>query len=211
MNYSAIYDSLIQKYGTWKKPSSYTERHRKLPGCLGGEYVEGNAFYLPARVHFICHLLLVKMYPDNPRVTHAAFRMSNWRIYGTKEYAWLKEKWAAHMREVMRTGANPMKDPKHVAKISGEYSPTKREDVRGKIAASRKGKTASNRTKEKMSAASKGKPKTLEHNAAVSKAKTGVPNPQKKYACECGYVSTGSGIFRHQRATNHQGKEYVYA
>ena len=37
MNYQRHYDLLIEKHGTWEKPKDgYVERHRKLPGCMGG-------------------------------------------------------------------------------------------------------------------------------------------------------------------------------
>jgi len=62
MNYQKHYDLLIEKYGSWLKPKDvYTERHRKLPGNVGGKYVEGNAFYMSARAHFVAHLLLAKI------------------------------------------------------------------------------------------------------------------------------------------------------
>ena len=130
MNYEQIYENLIAKYGTWEKPKGvYTERHRILPGCIGGEYVKGNAFYVPARVHFIAHYLLAKVYPDNLEIGHALFRMSNSRKYGSKVYAWAKEHWAdliqgnnnpAKRKEVRKkiSDNNPMKDPLMVEKAA---------------------------------------------------------------------------------------------
>lgn len=63
MNYRRIYDNLIAKHGSWEKPKGvYAERHRKIPGCAGGKYVKGNAFYMSARAHFLAHLLLARIY-----------------------------------------------------------------------------------------------------------------------------------------------------
>lgn len=62
MDYKKHYDRLVVKYGACKKPKGvYTERHRKLPGYLGGEYVSGNAFYMSARAHYVAHLLWAKI------------------------------------------------------------------------------------------------------------------------------------------------------
>lgn len=210
MDYRSIYNAVIDKYGTWKKPKGvYTERHRKVPGHLGGTYVKGNAFYVPARVHFICHLLLVKLYPGEKGILTPAFRMSNRRKYGSKHYSWVKSKWACEMREVMKTNSNPMKNPESVAKVSGERSPTKRAEVRAKISSSKIGMRISADTKVKMSNSAVGKPKTKEHNESVSKAKLGVPNVQTRYVCECGLVSTGSGLHFHQKSSGHIGKECI--
>lgn len=65
MNYQRIYDNLIAKHGTWEKPKGvHTERHRKIPGYLGGEYVKGNAFYVSVRVHYLAHVIWAKITND---------------------------------------------------------------------------------------------------------------------------------------------------
>lgn len=72
MDYQRHYDLLIEKYGTWEKPKGvYTERHRKIPGCMGGEYVKGNAFYMSAKAHFVAHKLLVKLHPGEINILRA--------------------------------------------------------------------------------------------------------------------------------------------
>ena len=73
MDYEHHYDRLVEKYGTWEKPKDvYTERHRKLSGCMGGEYVKGNAFYMSAKAHFVAHKLLVKLHPGEINILRAA-------------------------------------------------------------------------------------------------------------------------------------------
>jgi len=130
MDYKKLHETLVMKYGSWDKPADvYTERHRVLPGCLGGKYTKGNAFYVPARVHFIAHYLLAKIYPTDVEVGHALFRMSNSRKYSSKIYAWAKEHWANLIRgdnnpakraEVRQkiSDNNPMKDPAMVEKAA---------------------------------------------------------------------------------------------
>lgn len=163
MDYDRLHKTLVLKYGTWEKPKEvYTERHRIVPGCVGGRYSKGNAFYVPARVHFIAHYLLAKVYPDNVELGHALFRMSNSKKYGSKTYSWAKEHWANLIRgennpakrdEVRKkiSDNNPMKDPamvkkaaewsrseegrKHMSdRVSGENNPSCRLDVKVKRA-----------------------------------------------------------------------------
>lgn len=77
MNYKKQYDLLIEKYGCEKKPKfTYVERHRKVPGCMGGNYEAGNAFYVSARVHYLAHRLLAKIYPDVPGIRVADYLMN---------------------------------------------------------------------------------------------------------------------------------------
>jgi len=94
MDYQRHYDLLIEKYGTWKKPKGvYTERHRKLPGCMGGKYVEGNTFYMSAKAHFVAHVLLMKLSPGKInliRAVHIAAHKGKFRL-SSRFYAIFKE------------------------------------------------------------------------------------------------------------------------
>jgi len=49
-----------------RTPNGYTEKHRIIPGCMGGKYVPGNVVHLTAREHFVCHLLLTRMITKEP-------------------------------------------------------------------------------------------------------------------------------------------------
>jgi|14BtaG_2_1085337.scaffolds.fasta_scaffold00177_6 hypothetical protein len=55
----------------------YTERHHIIPKCMGGDNSEDNLVDLPAKAHYIAHLLLTKMYPENRSIRFAfsAMRM----------------------------------------------------------------------------------------------------------------------------------------
>lgn len=70
MNYNRIYASIVLRAKseedvrrTNKKAGHYYERHHILPRSLGGADSNTNLAYLTAREHFICHWLLVKLYP----------------------------------------------------------------------------------------------------------------------------------------------------
>lgn len=147
MNYSEVYNKLIDKYGTWEKPKGvYTERHRKLPGCLGGKYEKGNAFYVSARVHFILHYLLAKIHPYDKELAHALFRMSNNRKYGSKVYAWAKEHWA----KLITGESNPAKRPEVRKKIS-ENNPMKNPALVSKAAEWSRSEEGRKRSSERFS------------------------------------------------------------
>ena len=44
--------------------NEYTEKHHIIPRCVGGDNSKSNLVILTAREHFICHLLLTKMFSD---------------------------------------------------------------------------------------------------------------------------------------------------
>jgi len=84
MNYQKIYESIIykaqNKQRTKEKKSSlnyiYYERHHILPKCLGGKNDKNNLVLLTAREHYICHRLLVLIYPKNRKIIDAYHRMT---------------------------------------------------------------------------------------------------------------------------------------
>ena len=78
MNYKLVYSKIISSYGAKKKPKGvYTERHHIIPKSVGGSDDPANLVYLPARVHFICHSLLRKIYPTSSKLKFAFWAMCN--------------------------------------------------------------------------------------------------------------------------------------
>ena len=63
MNYTHIYWSIIHKR-LHNKADSYVERHHIIPRSEGGSDDCDNIVALTAREHYICHLLLAKIYND---------------------------------------------------------------------------------------------------------------------------------------------------
>lgn len=70
MNYKKIYELIIEKYKQLNfqklnrsdKNYIYLETHHIMPRCMNGTDDLENLVNLPAREHFICHLLLPKIY-----------------------------------------------------------------------------------------------------------------------------------------------------
>ena len=69
--YKRWYISIVEK--DWSSFSGYKEKHHKIPRSLGGTNSKENIVSLPAKAHFICHKLLVKITTgDNKRrMAHA--------------------------------------------------------------------------------------------------------------------------------------------
>ncbi len=61
MNHQRIYNSIIEKRKIIPA-CGYTETHHILPRCLGGTDSKDNLVLLTAKEHYICHLLLTKMF-----------------------------------------------------------------------------------------------------------------------------------------------------
>lgn len=67
MNYQEIYNRIVKR--RLENPlETYTEKHHIIPKSLGGDNKKTNLVKLSAREHYICHLLLTKIY--NTGVAH---------------------------------------------------------------------------------------------------------------------------------------------
>lgn len=75
MNYQRIYNQIIER-AQHRKLEGYKEKHHILPRCLGGTNDKENIAELTAREHFLCHMLLIEIYPKNFKLIHTVFMMS---------------------------------------------------------------------------------------------------------------------------------------
>lgn len=74
MNYKKIYDNIIlnaKNRDNSKLNTKYFECHHIIPKCMGGTDDENNIVKLTLREHYICHKLLVEIYPNNKKIIHA--------------------------------------------------------------------------------------------------------------------------------------------
>ncbi len=76
MNYKQIYDNIIN-YRLDNPLNGYTERHHILPRSLGGNDDKSNLVDLSAREHYICHLLLTKIYPKGSQEYYKMIKAYN--------------------------------------------------------------------------------------------------------------------------------------
>ena len=70
MQYEKIYYQIIERAKD-RLLTEYGEKHHILPKCLGGDNSKENLVKLTFREHFLCHWILCKIYPNNPKIHHA--------------------------------------------------------------------------------------------------------------------------------------------
>lgn len=71
MNYLKIYNDIIKKAiseNRKKGNCKYYELHHITPRCLGGSNKKENLVHLTGKEHWLVHLLLIEIYPENIRL-----------------------------------------------------------------------------------------------------------------------------------------------
>ena len=148
----------------------YTEKHHIIPKCMGGDNKERNLAILTPEEHYVCHQLLVKIYPDNRKLVYSTHMMCVGRNKTTnKMYGWLKRKHSDIQRERMLILSK--------GEDNNFYGKTHSVESKGKMSTAKR--NISDETRLKMSLAKKGKKQLPEHIANASKSRTGKPSPLK--------------------------------
>lgn len=106
MNYKLVYNCLIERAKN-RSLKCYTEKHHIIPRCIGGCNNKDNIVKLTAREHYVAHLLLLKIYPNNYSLVHAAMMMcvnskNQKRKTTNRIYGWLREKYAKQRSQIYR-------------------------------------------------------------------------------------------------------------
>jgi len=86
MDYSGIYIKLIER-AKGRIVDGYTEKHHIIPRCMGGDNKSRNLVSLTPEEHYLCHLLLVRIYPNNHKLVYAANMMGN---MGATKKRWIR-------------------------------------------------------------------------------------------------------------------------
>jgi hypothetical protein len=103
MDYKLIYDNIILKARGLNRNKNdgkcYYENHHIIPKSFGGSNRKENRVLLTAKEHFLCHKLLVEIYPDSDKMVYAMNRMMfsrncfikrDYKI-SSREYAWYRK------------------------------------------------------------------------------------------------------------------------
>lgn len=125
MNYKRIHDSIIERAKT-RVNSGYTETHHIIPKCLGGTNENHNLVELTPEEHFLIHILLVKIFPDNHNLIFAVKLMcehdSTNRV-NNKMYGWIKR---LHSKETSvkfkKMWSNPQKRQQIIASMKVSFN-----------------------------------------------------------------------------------------
>ena len=72
----------------------YTEIHHIIPRCMGGSNDKTNLVSLTPEEHFVAHQLLVKIYPNNPKLVYAVRMMCFGNRRSNKLYGWIKRRYS---------------------------------------------------------------------------------------------------------------------
>lgn len=104
MNYQKIYNQIIERAKN-RIPDGYIERHHIIPKCMGGSDENHNLVALTPEEHFVAHILLIKIYPENKNLIFACNKMC--RPIKTsrpkrKLYGWLKRLHSERISELMQ-------------------------------------------------------------------------------------------------------------
>lgn len=157
MNHQQVYISIISKAKNRIMWIPYFEKHHIIPQSMGGSDEPENIVLLTAREHFICHLLLSKIYGGS--MIYAAWMMSNMSKYTSKDYAWLKEKCSklrkgkTYFEIYGKENINPRKG-KTYEEIYGDNRAL---EIKNKVSEGQKGITRSKDFKRNLSEKNKGR------------------------------------------------------
>jgi 5-methylcytosine-specific restriction endonuclease McrA len=172
--YTKIYHSIITRANN-RSLSDYCESHHIVPKSLGGSNLKENLVNLTAREHFICHLLLTKMYTgkDKDKMVHAAWAMTTLENEHQQRY-----KINSKIYEILRKQYAELRSKQMIGKPGRKHS----DETKKKISEARKGKSngpMSEESKKRLSESLKGKNlgkiRTPEQKQAQSERQKGRP------------------------------------
>jgi hypothetical protein len=173
MNYKTIYITLMDR-AKYRTITGYREKHHIQPKCMGGNDDPENIVSLTAEEHYLAHLLLVKIYPENNKLIFAAKMMtvsSSGHIRSNKLYGWLRRKAAIASSESQKGKSYGNKFKKGQigwsrGKKLGSYSDERKNNMK-------KPKTTTiNMKKPKSTTINMKKPKSDDHKNSISAAKS---------------------------------------
>jgi hypothetical protein len=179
MNYSKIYDLLIEK-AKKRIIEGYKETHHIIPRCIGGTEDPSNLVDLTAREHFIAHLLLCEIYPKNRGIRLALWMMANVKDTNQKRHVPSSRLYEIIRREYsysIKGGNNPRFGVKHLPETKEKMSIKAKERIGNKNAFH--GKSHSDETKEKIKESVTGLKHTVETKQKMSETRKGKKSGRK--------------------------------
>lgn len=196
MDYKKHYDFLIGKANNRELPKDvYSEKHHILPKCLGGNNNKENVVKLLPKEHYIAHLLLFRLHPNNQKLVFAFWMMCNGNrkknrkyVVSGKIYEEIRTKFIeiVKQREPFFKGKQHTEESKQKNRIAHLGKSTwdgkiHSEESKKKMRESALGKKLSEETKNKLSQFWKGKPKSDETKNKMSESSKGDGNNYKRF------------------------------
>ena len=184
--YKLHYDRLVDRARN-RILDLFVEVHHILPRCLGGSDDENNLVCFTPEEHFVAHQLLLKIYPNEPKLAYGALMMTTDK-YGhrvhNKLYGWIKRKLSEN--NCFPAGSEAAKQR---AKKCGESQKGKKlsDEHKRNLANSMIGKHHSVETKSKMSLAALNRSEETKqrrkemHSSSEYREKLRVASSKKKW------------------------------
>jgi len=146
----------------------YFEKHHIVPRCLNGSDDKDNLILLTAKEHYLCHRLLIHMYPTNLGVKYAFYRMT----FDKKGKHFISSLDYAYARELYHSIPKKSHYERWVEKYGKEEADRKYTNMIFKL----KNHIFSDEHRKNLSIRQKGiskQPLTSEHKQKISKANEG--------------------------------------
>jgi hypothetical protein len=175
MNYQKIYEDLISKAKSEnrkKYKGVYYEKHHIIPRCLCGKDDKENKVLLTPKEHFICHKLLIRIYPDTAKLINALWMMSNVRLNNRRNY-----RIGSREYEKLRQVYSKDTSIRVKGKNNGMYGKKMSEYTKRRLKEANLGRSISIESRLKMSESRKGIKKSEEWKRKLSLSKIGEKNP----------------------------------
>ena len=226
MDYKLHYNNLMEKVKNRKLSNDvYKERHHIIPKCLGGGNGKDNIVELLPREHYIAHLLLFKIYPNNQKLSYAFWMMCNGYkkdirgyVVSGRIYEEIRNKFIKMVKEREPTfkgkrHTEESKQKNRESHLGRKVWLGKRhtEESKQKMSEYHTGKKLSEETKKKMSEYHTGKKLSEETKKKMSESAMGDKNNYKRYLERTGLPHVGSKPIKQYSLEGEFIREWVNA
>jgi hypothetical protein len=225
MNYRKIYNQIIlnaKKENRIKNNGFYYESHHIIPKCIGGSDKLNNLVLLTAKEHFLCHKLLLLIYPGEKCLIYALWMMANGSNFhrnnyldvSIKDYEYCRNLYSESRKGFVYTEESKKKMSESQKEKTGDknsfYGRKHSEESKKKMSESAKNRKASEETKLKMSKLRKDRKHTEESKKLMSEKMKGIK--KKKTICDiCNNEISTNCLTRHKNSCikkNNVGNSY---
>jgi hypothetical protein len=214
MDYKKIYNQIIERAKSEERKKNcgiYYELHHIKPKCLGGDENPKNLVLLTAKEHFLCHKLLVLIYPLEKSLIFALWMMSNgsnnhrnkYLEVSLKDYEYSRNLYSESRKGFIYTEEMKKKMSDSQKEKIGEknsfYGRKHTEESKKKMSERAKNKVVSEETKKKMSIIRTGRKHTEESKKLMSEKMKG--KKKIKVICDiCNNEIPSNNILRHKKS-----------
>lgn len=199
LKYYTKYNQIVKHYkdlDLQKSGELYTESHHIIPKSMGGDNSKENLVRVPARVHFLLHWMLYRIYRTSSLANawNSMRRDKHGNRYKSKSFDYIKTAICLFQKgqTPWNKGISPTAESRLKMSMShiGQVSPNKgkilSDKTKAKIAMSGKDRITSEDTKQKLSLSLRGKKLSNEHKEKISQNIKSTPEITCPYCSKTG-------------------------